>query len=253
MQSNETTESASAVSEDIPEPLNTGADLAGHAYALAHGATIMTAWAGDSPSDNERRKIKRVIKAPDYDTKVRYLLDPDVSAIFHHARGAAIYLKRPERINDDGDRLTAYHMPHERAAKAMLALACARGWTSIVFNGPHDFVLAAMREAVSQGMPVHPRDPVQRLILEQIIGESSGAIGTVAIPLAFVPPVEPTFPHEEISQPEVPQPAPEVPAVPPPQHHADLATKLALRRQQRASSDQSHDHDPTNPKGPKGP
>ena len=244
------TQPASAI---MPEPLNLGTHLAGHAYALAHGAAIMTAWTGDDPNEKQRREIKRILRARDYDAMVKHLLDPDVSNIFHHQRGSVIYLKRPERINDDGDRLTAYEMNHARAAKAMVALACSRGWTSIVFNGPHDFVIAAMREAVAQGMPVHPRDPVQRLILEQIISESSGAVGTVAIPLAFAPTVEPSFPHEEISEPEVPQPAPEVPAVPPLQHHADLATKLALRRQQRASSDESHDHDSTNPKGPKGP
>lgn len=81
MQSNETQESPTDVAADLPEPLNTGADLAGHAYALAHGATVMTAWAGDSPSDNERRKIKRVIKDTDYDAKVKYLLDPDRKSV----------------------------------------------------------------------------------------------------------------------------------------------------------------------------
>lgn len=253
MQSNESTETLSAVAADMPEPLNTGIDLAGHAYALSHGATVMTAWAGDSPSDTLRRNIKRVIKAPDYDARVKYLLDPDVSAIFHHPRGAAIYLKRPERINDDGDRLTAYHMTHERAARAMVALASSRGWTSIVFNGPNDFIMAAMREAVAQGMPVHPRDPGQRLILEQIMGESSGAVGTVAIPMAFVPPVEPSFPHDPIPEPAPPQPAPEVPAAPLLKMAYDMATKLALRRQSRLSSDESQDNDSTNPKGPKGP
>jgi hypothetical protein len=237
----------------MQEPMNIGADLAGHAYALAHDATVMTAWVGDSPSERQRRNIKRYVKEPGYDQRVKDLLDPDVSAIFHHPRGSAIYLKRPERINDDGDRLTAYHMTHERAARALVALASSRGWTSIVFNGPSDFIMAAMREAVAQGMPVHPRDPGQRLILEQIMGESSGAVGTVAIPMAFVPPVEPSFPHEPIPEPETPQPAPEVPAAPLLKMANDMATKLALRRQRQASSDMSHDNDSTNSKGPKGP
>lgn len=237
----------------MPEPLNLGTHLAGHAYALAHGATIMTAWTGDDPNEKQRREIKRVLRARDYDAMVKHLLDPDVSNIFHHQRGSVIYLKRPERINDDGDRLTAYEMNHARAAKAMVALACSRGWTSIVFSGPHDFILMAMREAIAQGMPVHPRDPGQRLLLEQIIAESAGAMGSVAIPMAFAPPPEPPLPHQPIPESEPPNPAPEVPASPPLQLHTDLATKLALRRQQRASSDVSHDHDSTNPKGPKGP
>lgn len=248
MQSNESSESPSALAVDMQEPLNVGADLGGHAYALTHGATIMTAYVGDSPTERQRRNIKRHVMETGYDKAVRDLLDPDVSSIYHHPRGSVIYLKRPERINDEGDQLTAYHMAHERAAKAVIALACARGWTSIVFTGPHDFVVAAMREAIAQGMPVHPRDPGQRRILEQIIGEGSGAIGTVSIPMAFVPP-DPSIPEHEDSQ----QPAPEVPAVPFPQLNTNLATKLALRRQQRASSDESHDNDLTNPKGPKRP
>jgi hypothetical protein len=184
---------------------------------------------------------------------VKHLLDPDVSTIFHHQRGSVIYLKRPERINDDGDRLTAYQMDHVRAARAMVALACSRGWTSIVFSGPHDFILMAMREAVAQGMPVHPRDAGQRLMLEQIMAESAGAMGTVSIPMAFAPPTEPPFPHQPIPEPEPPQPAPEVPTAPPLQLNTDLATKLALRRQQRPNQTGANDDAPSGPKAPKNP
>lgn len=254
METNLKQEVPSAV-DSMPEPLNTGSDLAGHAYALAHGATIMTAWAGDNPTERQRREIKRALRAPDYDAMVKHLLDPDVSHIFHHQRGSVIYLKRPERINDDGDRLTAYQMTHARAAKAMVALACSRGWTSIVFSGPHDFILLAMREAIAQGMPVHPRDADQRLMLEQLMAESAGVMGAVAISMAFVLPVEPPFPHQPIPEPEpeTPQPAPAVPAAPLPQLPVDLASKLALRRQQRSADTAMNDNNPSSPKGPKGP
>ena len=110
MQSQEQPGAVDAAPVAIPEPLNAASDLAGHAYALAHGATIMTAWAGDDPSPRQRRDIKRTLRAPGYDEMVKHLLDPDVRTIFHHQRGSVIYLNRPERINDDGDRLTAYHM-----------------------------------------------------------------------------------------------------------------------------------------------
>ncbi len=239
--------------EIMPEPLNTGSHLAGHAYALAHGATIMTAWAGDNPTERQRREIKRALRAPGYDAMVKHLLDPDVSAIFHHQRGSVIYLKRPERINDDGDRLTAYEMDHARAARSMVALACSRGWTSIVFSGPSNFILMAMREAIAQGMPVHPRDAGQRLMLEQILAESAGAMGTVVIPMAFVSPAEPPFPHLPIPAPEPSLPAPEVPAVPPLHLHNDLATKLAFRRQQRPVNTGSNNDNPSGPKAPKSP
>jgi hypothetical protein len=251
MQSNETPESQSEQAAYMPEPLNVGTDLAAHAYAISAGATVMTAMVGDNPSDRNRRNIKRFLRDPGYDDSVKFLLDPDVSAIHHHQRGTAIYLRRPERINDDGDRLTAYHMGHERAAKALVALACARGWTSIVFNGPPGFVLAAMREAVAQGMPVHPRDAGQRVIWDQVMAEGVSAMGTVAMPVVFVPPEETGIPLDP--QPESPQPAPVVPVVSQPSNRLDFAQKLALRRQQRESSNERQDNESTPPKGPKGP
>ena len=247
MESNHPSESFAAAPSAMAEPLNTGSDIAHHAYAVAHGATMMTAWAGDNPNERKRREIKRVLRSPGYDDMVRHLLDPDVSNIFHHQRGSVIYLKRPERLNDDGDRLTAYHMDPARAARAMVALACARGWTSIVFNGPHDFIVAAMTEAVAQGLPVHPRDPGQRLILDQIMAGSNGAMGTVTIPMAFVPQVEPPLPYEPILDPEPEEPSPAAPAMLPDHLNTDMASKLALRRQQKAPQDHSNR---TGPKGP---
>ena len=207
----------------------------------------MTGWAGDNPNERKRREIKRILRSPGYDEMVRHLLHPDVSTISYHQRGSVIYLKRPERLNDDGDRLTAYHMDPARAARAMVALACARGWTSIVFNGPHDFIVAAMTEAVAQGLPVHPRDPGQRLILDQIMAGSNGAMGTVAIPMAFAPQVEPPLPYEPIPEPKPQQPSPAAPALPPDPLETDLASKLALRRQQKPPQDQPAR---TGPKGP---
>lgn len=247
MESNHPSEASASASPVMPDPLNTSSDLDHHANSQAHGETTMTAWVGDDPNERKRREYKRVLRSPGYDEMVRNLLDPDVSNIFHHQRGSVIYLKRPERLNDDGDRLTAYRMDHARAARAMVALACARGWTSIVFNGPHDFIVAAMTEAVAQGLPVHPRDSGQRLILEQIMAGSNGAMGTVAIPMAFAPPVEPLLPHKPILNPQPGQPSPAAPAMPASQFDTNLASKLGLRRQQRALQDQPKHS------GPKGP
>ena len=217
--------------ELMPEPIVSGSDLAVHAFSLMKGLAVMTAYAGDSPNERQRRNFKRTIKSTGYDKTVLLLLDPDVRHIHHHDRGSVIYLKQQERITDDGDRLTAYNMEHRRAARSLVALAGSRGWTSIVFTGPPDFVLAAMQEAVAQGFPVHPRDATQHQMLYQIMAGSGGAIGTVALPPGFQPPEEPAFPHEEIAEPEPLQPAPEEPVDQPLEFNRKLATKLALRRQ----------------------
>ena len=108
-----------------------------------------------------------------------------------------------------------------------------------------------MREAVAQGMPVHPRDAGQRVIWDQVMSEGGSAMGTVAMPVVFVPPEETGIPLDP--QPESPQPAPVVPVVSQPSNRLDFAQKLALRRQQRESSNERQDNESTPPKGPKGP
>lgn len=217
--------------ELMPEPIVSGSDLAVHAFSLMKDLTVMTAFAGDNPNERQRRNFKRTIKSTDYDKTVQLLLDPDVRHIHHHDRGSVIYLQQQERITDDGDRLTAYNMENVRAARYLVALAGSRGWTSIVFNGPHDFVLAAMREAVAQGFPVRPRDEAQHKMLEQIMSGSGGAMGTVSVPVGFVPPDEPPLPYEEAADSEPLQQAPEEPVDQPLELNSNLATKLALRRQ----------------------
>lgn len=249
MKKEEITATEGEMPRPMPEPLNIGADLSQHAFALVHGATVMTAMAGDSPNERQRREIKRVIRHPDYDQMVKHLLDPDVSHIFHHQRGSVIYLNRPERIADDGDRLTAYNIEHVKAAKAIVALACSRGWTSIVFDGPTDFLVAAMTEAIAQGIPVHARNAGQQAILDQITG-SNGACGTVASPTAFQPPVPP-IPHAPLPEPaKGPQPAqqvPSAPVVPPIQLNTNLASKLGQRRQSSQPDQQPNVHGPMRP------
>jgi hypothetical protein len=178
------------------------------------------AWAGDNPSERKRREMRRLTKIRDYEELVRRLLDPDVSHVHQHPRGAAIYLRRPERISDEGDRLTAYNMDNERAARSIVALAASRGWTSIVFSGTSGFVAAAMRQAVHAGLPVRPTDAVQMDMLEQILAEQGCATGILPAPLAFRPPVErdpDVLPIEDdVEEPRV----------------RDFSERLAKRRQQ---------------------
>ena len=250
MKNEEITATEGEIEAPVPEPLNVGEDVSQHVVSLTPSATPMSAMAGDNPNERQRREFKRVIRNPDYDQIVKHLLDPDVSHIFHHQRGSVIYLNRPERIADDGDRLTAHNMEHTKAARAIVALACSRGWTSIVFDGPTDFLVVAMTEAIAQGIPVHTRNAGQRAILDRIMAGSNGACGTVAAPMAFQPPVPP-IPHAPLLEPEkVPQPAqqvPSAPVVPPIDFNTNLASKLGQRRQSSPPDQQPRVHGPMRP------
>ena len=242
---------ATAGEGEEPNPqVKAGEGVSQDAGALTHSETQATAMAGDNPNDRQRRELKRLIRDPDYDAMVKHLLAPDVSYIYHHQRGSVIYFKRPERIADDGDRLTAHNMEHTKSAKAMVALAISRGWTSIVFDGPTDFLVVAMAEAVAQGMPVHARDAGQQAILDRIKSGSTGACGTVALPMAFQPSAPP-MPHAPLPEPEeVPQPAqqvPSAPVVPPIELKTNLASKLEQRRQLNQPAPQPNNHGPMRP------
>jgi hypothetical protein len=250
MKNEEITGTEGEIEAPMPELLNIGDDLSEHVFGHVHAATVMTAMAGDDPNERQRREFKRVIRNPEYDQMVKHLLDPDVSHIFHHQRGSVIYLARPERIADDGDRLTAHNMEHSRAARAIVALACSRGWTSIVFDGPTDFLIAAMTEAIAQGIPVHARNAGHRAILDRIMAGSNGACGTVAAPMAFQPPVPP-IPHAPLLEPaKGPQPAqqvPSAPVVPPIELNTNLASKLGQRRQSSPPDQQPNVRGPMRP------
>ena len=131
-----------------------------------------------------------------------------------------------------------------------MALACSRGWTSIVFDGPTDFLIAAMTEAIAQGIPVHARNAGQQAILDRIMAGSNGACGTVASPVAVQPPVPP-IPHAPLPEPaKGPQPAqqePSAPVVPPIELNTNLASKLEQRRHSSPQDQQPKVHGPMRP------
>ena len=83
------------------------------------------------------------------------------------------------------------------------------------------------------------------LLMQYPLAQSPSAVH--AFPNAHAPQVEPPLPYEPIPEPEPQQPSPAAPALPPDPLETDLASKLALRRQQKTSQDHSNR---TSPKGP---
>lgn len=158
------------------EPLDTPADIAIDAFAALTGADTISCYAGENPSEKKRRDMRRSIRDPGYDQLLAALIGPQhLKHIHHHQRGAVIYTTDGGRLHDDGDKLTAYHMEHSVAAQRMVAIAVARGWTSIVFTGSEPFIREAIKEAVSQGLLVRPKDALQQAILQALLNPKHGA------------------------------------------------------------------------------
>lgn len=182
------------------EPLDTPADIAIDAFAALTGADTISCYAGENPSEKKRRDMRRSIRDPGYDQLIAALIGPQhLKHIHHHQRGAVIYTNDGGRLHDDGDKLTAYgyHMEHAVAAQRMVSIAVARGWTSIVFTGPEDFVREAMKEALAQGLPVRAKGELQQAILQELLDAERGAVGIASS-------------SEAMSEEPTPEPEPEV-------------------------------------------
>ena len=169
--------------KDIPtathdEPLDAPAHIATDAFAALTGADAISCYAGENPSEKKRRDMRRAIRDPGYDQLIATLIGPQhLKHIHHHQRGAVIYTTDGGRLHDDGDKLTTYNTENKVAAQRMVSLAIARGWTSIVFTGPESFVREAIKEAVSQGLLVRPKDALQQAILQELLDAERGATG----------------------------------------------------------------------------
>lgn len=160
------------------EPLEAPAHIATDAFATLTGADAISCYAGENPSEKKRRDMRRALRDPGYDQLIATLIGPDhLKHVHHHQRGAVIYTTDGGRLHDDGDKFTAYHMEHKLAAKRMIAMAIARGWTSIVFTGPEDFVREAMKEALAQGLPIRAKGELQQAILQELLDAERGATG----------------------------------------------------------------------------
>ncbi len=160
------------------EPMDTPADIAIDAFAALTGADTVSCYAGENPSEKKRRDMRRAIRDPGYDQLIATLIGPQhLKHIHHHQRGAVIYTTDGGRLHDEGDKLTTYNTENKVAAQRMVSLAIARGWTSIVFTGPESFVREAIKEAVSQGLLVRPKDALQQAILQELLDAERGATG----------------------------------------------------------------------------
>lgn len=178
------------------EPLDAPAHIATDAFAALTGADAISCYAGENPSEKKRRDMRRAIRDPGYDQLIAALIGPQhIKHVHHHQRGAVIYTTDGGRLHDEGDKLTAYNTENKVAAQRMVAMAIARGWTSIVFTGPDDFVREAMKEALAQGLPVRAKGELQQAILQELLDAERGAVGIAssseAMPEEPAPELEP--------------------------------------------------------------
>lgn len=124
--------------------------------------------AGDQPSDRRSREMRRVSREPDYQSRMKKLFGEEVRGIKVLPRGAVVYFKDGGQLRDDGVRFAVSHMTEADAARRLVKSALDRGWTSAVFTGSDQFLREAFRDALDNGLDIHPTNSHQARILAEV-------------------------------------------------------------------------------------
>ena len=190
------------------------------------GQEIMGAECAETLSERQRREQRRFSLSAEYEQSLRAALGDEIRHIHRMPRGLVIYTSDGGRLNDNGDRIVAYKMNPDDAARRIVEIATAKGWQSIQFSGSPEFVEAAMRYAIHQGIRVVPIDNTQEAILIAILSEGQRSNGLTEAPA----------PRPDINAKTLPPP---LPASPAPKYDApilfseDIQSKLDARRRER--------------------
>lgn len=127
---------------------------------------------GEELSPKKARELRRLAQSDDYRQRLIEALGPCFKTINRTTYGLVITTTSGGRIIDRGDRVTAYRMSNEDAAKYLVAIGVAKGWSSISFTGSPEFLRWAFIEAAANGVVVVPKDEEQEKILKSITDEA---------------------------------------------------------------------------------
>ncbi|MCK9258713.1 MAG: relaxase/mobilization nuclease domain-containing protein [Azoarcus sp.] len=147
---------------------------------------------GDELDANERRELRRQLLDEEYLNLLRIHFSESVLYVRKGSKGITLHFKDGGRVQDFGDRVSAYAMPSASAAAALIDLAIMKGWPSVVLTGNEAFLKEAFSIALARGLMVQPRPDqievfaaVQREYQERKRGKTGASI---APPIALPPP-----------------------------------------------------------------
>lgn len=123
---------------------------------------------------NARRNVKRQLLSPEYEQWAKQLFGDELVGIKQGVQGSELSFGSPKAIRDQGQTITAHAMPDQEAAEKMVAMAKAKGWKQVTFNGSDGFVREAMRQALLSGLTVAPANLHQAGMLDKVKAQISG-------------------------------------------------------------------------------
>ncbi|MBA2675552.1 relaxase/mobilization nuclease domain-containing protein [Ramlibacter sp.] len=172
-----------------PEPFEPGRDQAELALVNTSPGIVMPGASAAEPlTKKQTQAMRRSILEDDYQARMQTLLGDDLTRVHPHAQGATLYFKQQGRIADQGSKLTVLGgMDQKLAAQRIVAMGIDRGWKSIKFTGSGSFIELAMREALRQQLTIVASDDRQQIILDKLMAERRGGMGTLVLPVGAVP------------------------------------------------------------------
>ncbi|HYW57452.1 MAG TPA: relaxase/mobilization nuclease domain-containing protein [Polaromonas sp.] len=172
-----------------PESFEPGRDQAELALVNSSPGIVASGASVAEPlTKKQAQAMRRAIVEDDYQERMQTLLGDDLTRVHRHPQGATLYFKQKGRIADQGSKLTVLGgMDQRLAAQRIVAMGIDRGWKSITFTGSGSFIELAMREALRQQLPIVASDDRQQIILDKLMAERRGGMGTMVLPVGAVP------------------------------------------------------------------
>lgn len=122
----------------------------------------------DKLTDKKRRNYQRRLLEDSYSRQVAMMLG-DICRFVEKKPGKLIvHTTEGGKIEDAGDKLTAFQMPPKDSAERLILLCVSKGWESVVLSGNDEFLRVAMRMALQRGLKVKAVGTNQLTILAEI-------------------------------------------------------------------------------------
>lgn len=132
--------------------------------------------ADDKLTDKKRRNYQRRLLEDSYSRQVAMMLGDICRYVEKKPGKLVVHTTEGGKIEDVGDKLTAFEMSPKDSAERLILLCVSKGWESVVLSGNEEFLRAAMRMALQRGLKVKAVGTNQLAILAEIETEIFASI-----------------------------------------------------------------------------
>jgi len=135
--------------------------------------------ADEKLTDKKRRNYQRRLLEDSYSRQVSMMLGDICRYVEKRPGKLVVHTTEGGKIEDVGDKLTAFEMPPKDSAERLILLCVCKGWESVQLSGNDEFLRLAMKIALQRGLKVKANGPHQLAILAEVETEISAHAHTM--------------------------------------------------------------------------